>query len=91
MSIDRLSNREYYCIPPYRIGNKEVYWLVKLKIEEFRNKRKMNQQQLSKASGVPQPMISQIETGDVANPTIKTLHKLSVALKCTVDDLIEEE
>ena len=64
---------------------------VKLRIEEFRNKRKMNQQQLSKASGVPQPMISQIETGDVANPTIKTLYKLSVALKCTVDDLISEE
>jgi transcriptional regulator with XRE-family HTH domain len=64
---------------------------VKLRIEEFRNKRKMNQQQLSKASGVPQPMISQIETGDVANPTIKTLHKLATALKCTVDDLIEEE
>ena len=64
---------------------------MKLRIEEFRNKRKMNQQQLSKASGVPQPMISQIETGDVANPTIKTLHKLATALKCTVDDLIEEE
>lgn len=64
---------------------------MKLKIEEFRNKRKLNQQQLSKASGVPQPMISQIETGDVPNPTIKTLHKLATALKCTVDDLIEEE
>lgn len=51
----------------------------------------MNQRQLSDASGVPQPMISQIETGDVRNPTIGTLYKLASALKCTVDDLIEEE
>ena len=64
---------------------------MKFKVEEFRKRRRLNQQQLSSASGVPQPMISQIETGDVANPTIKTLHKLATALKCTVDDLIEEE
>lgn len=64
---------------------------MKFKVEEFRKRRRLNQQQLSSASGVPQPMISQIETGDVVNPTIKTLHKLATALKCTVDDLIEEE
>ena len=63
---------------------------MKIKLEEFRNRRRMNQQQLSKASGVPQPMISQIETGDVQNPTVKTLYKLAAALKCTVDDLIDE-
>lgn len=64
---------------------------MKFRLEELRNRRRLNQQQLSNASGVPQPMISQIETGDVQNPTIKTLHKLATALKCTVDDLIEEE
>lgn len=64
---------------------------MKIKLEEFRNKRKLNQRELSDASGVPQPMISQIETGDVPNPTIKTLYRLAAALKCTVDDLIEEE
>ena len=63
---------------------------MKIRLEELRNRRKLNQQQLSAASGVPQPMISQIETGDVQNPTIKTLHKLANALKCTVDDLIDE-
>lgn len=64
---------------------------MKIRLEEFRNRRKLNQRQLSDASGVPQPMISQIETGDVSNPTIKTLHRLATALKCTVDDLIEED
>ena len=64
---------------------------MKIRLEELRNRRRMNQRQLSDASGVPQPMISQIETGDVRNPTIGTLYKLAAALKCTVDDLIEEE
>lgn len=63
---------------------------MKIKLEEFRNRRRMNQHQLSKASGVPQPMISQIETGYVQNPTVKTLYKLAAVLKCTVDDLIDE-
>lgn len=64
---------------------------MKFRLEELRNRRKFNQQQLANASGVPQPMISQIETGDVKNPTVKTLYKLATALKCTVDDLIEED
>ena len=63
---------------------------MKIRLEEIRNRRKMNQRQLSDASGVPQPMISQIETGDLPNRTIKTLYRLASALKCTVDDLIED-
>lgn len=64
---------------------------MKIRLEEVRNKRRLNQQQLSTASGVPQPMISQIETGEVKNPTIKTLYRLATALKCTVDDLIDAD
>lgn len=64
---------------------------MRIKVEEFRNKRRLNQRELSDASGVPQAMISQIETGDVKNPTIKTLYRLAAALKCTVDDLVDEE
>ena len=64
---------------------------MKIRLEEIRTKRKLNQRELSDASGVPQPMISDIESGNVKNPTIKTLFKLSSALKCTVDDLIVEE
>ena len=64
---------------------------MRILLEEFRIKRKLNQRELSEASGVPQAMISQIETKDVKNPTIKTLYKLSSALKCTVDDLVEDD
>lgn len=63
---------------------------MKIKVEEYRKRRKLNQAQLSKLSGVPQPMISMIETGSVPNPSINTMHRLASALKCTVDDLIEE-
>lgn len=64
---------------------------MRVRLEEFRNKRKLNQRQLSEASGIPQPMISQIETGFVRNPTVETMYKLATALKCTVDDLIDAD
>lgn len=64
---------------------------MKIKVEEYRKRRKLNQAQLSKLSGVPQPMISMIETGSVPNPTIGTMSRLANALRCTVDDLIEDE
>lgn len=64
---------------------------MKILLEEYRRKRKLNQSELSKLSGVPQPMISQIETEDVKNPTVGTLAKLARALRCTVDDLIDDD
>ena len=63
---------------------------MKILLEEFRKKRKLNQAELSKLSGVPQPMISEIENGIVKNPTVGTLCKLARALRCLVDDLVEE-
>ena len=64
---------------------------MKIKLEEYRKKRKLTQAQLAKISGVPQPMISMIESKSVPNPTIGTIYKLASAMKCTTDDLIEEE
>lgn len=63
---------------------------MKILLEEYRKKRRLNQRELSDLSGVPQPMISEIETASVKNPTVFTLVKLARALRCTVDDLIEE-
>ena len=64
---------------------------MKIKLEEYRLRRKLTQTQLAVISGVPQPMISMIERKTVPNPTIETVYKLAAALKCTVDDLIVEE
>lgn len=63
---------------------------MKILLEEYRKKRKLNQYELSDLSGVPQPMISEIETEKVKNPTVGTLYKLARALRCLVDDLLEE-
>ena len=64
---------------------------MRVNLEAMRKRRNLNQRELADRSGVPQPMISMIERGVVPNPQINTMHKLAVALKCTVDDLIEED
>lgn len=64
---------------------------MQILLEEYRTKRGMSQGELSKRSGVPQPMISEIETGTVKAPRVTTLYKLAEALRCTVDDLIRAE
>lgn len=64
---------------------------MKVLLESMRKRRNLNQRELSDRSGVPQPMISEIERGIVRNPQIGTMYKLARALKCTVDDLIEND
>ena len=60
-------------------------------LREMLTRRGWTQKELSDRSGVPAPMISQIITGDVKFPRVDTLYKLASAMRCTVDDLIEEE
>lgn len=62
-----------------------------VQLKAMREKRNLNQRELAERSGVPQPIISQIEIGLVKAPRIDTLVKLAKGLKCTVDDLIEED
>ena len=61
---------------------------MRVLLESMRKRRNLNQRELSERSGVPQPMISEIERGIVQ---IGTMWKLARALKCTVDDLIETD
>lgn len=60
-------------------------------LQKMREKRKMTQEELSKASGVKQQTISAIESKKNKAPRADTLYFLAKALKCTTDDLIEEE
>ncbi len=64
---------------------------MKTNLKEIRTKRAMTQAELSARSGVPQPVICEIETGKTADPAGSTLYKLSRALRCTMEDLIQEE
>lgn len=63
---------------------------MRIILEDFRSRRNLTQAQLARRSGIPQPIISQIETEVVKNPGVKTLAALARALRCTVDDLIDE-
>ena len=60
-------------------------------LRRMREKRRMTQAELSALSGVSQQAISKIESGERPNPGAFTLYKLARALKCTVDDLIEDD
>lgn len=50
----------------------------------------ISQRKLSAMSGVPQPIISDIENGKTKSPTVDTAIKLSKALGCTVEELVSE-
>jgi putative transcriptional regulator len=69
--------------------NSDTY-LKKLgaKIVQIREKKKMTQYKLAKEIFTDQSNLARIEDGKV-NPTVKTLIKISTALKCRVKDFFE--
>ena len=60
-------------------------------LQKLRKKRHITQQELSVSSGVRQQVISKIERGKTISPGVDVMHRLAKALRCTVDDLIEED
>lgn len=56
----------------------------------IRERSGYSQRKLSMLSGVPQPIISDIENGKTKSPTVDTAIKLAKALGCTVEDLVSE-
>ena len=64
---------------------------MRIALEDMRRKRRPSQVQLARLSGIPQAMIRNIESGKARSPRVDTLAKLATALKCTVDDLIEDD
>ena len=61
------------------------------KLKKIRTMCGMTQAELSARSGVPQPVICEIETGKTADPAGSTLYKLARALRCAMEDLIVQE
>ena len=50
-----------------------------------------SQAELARISGVPQPMISMIISGETRDPRLSTMTKLAKALRCAVEDLMDTE
>lgn len=63
--------------------------MIKLKIKEYREQKKLSYRQLEILSGVSRTMISNIEKGK-RNPTIDILDRLAQGLRISIHDLIEE-
>ena len=52
-------------------------------------RRNLTQAELSTRAGLSQPLICNIETGDINDPKLSTMLKLSQALRCDVYDLVD--
>lgn len=62
------------------------------KLKRIRENQKISQSKLSEVSGVNLPMIQKYEQGvkDINKAQAITLHKIAQALKCNIEDLLEE-
>ena len=60
-------------------------------VAKLREKAGISQQELGRLSGVPQGVISTIESGATKHPRTDTAAKLARALGCTIDELLGEE
>ena len=58
------------------------------KIKEYRTKLNLTQEELAVKAKIPYTTLVKIESGQVKNPTVKTLKKIATALDITVDNLL---
>lgn len=56
------------------------------KIAEFRKKKGLSIDDLSRKSGVPKGTLSKISAGITKNPNLETLKSIARALECSLDD-----
>ena len=59
-------------------------------IKKRRMLQGIKQKDLAKQANISAPYLSELEDGK-KNPSIVTLQKLAAALKCTMDELLEDE
>lgn len=58
-----------------------------VRLRELRTRRRMTQQELADAAGLAGPYVSDMERG-LKVPSLTTLLRLSLALKCKVAELV---
>jgi transcriptional regulator with XRE-family HTH domain len=60
-------------------------------LRSLRAGKSFTQEQLAERSGLTQPTISQLETGQRTSTTLATLQQLADGLECSVEDLVRDE
>lgn len=63
--------------------------MISENIKKIRKKKGISQDKLSKLADVTLTTLTKIESGANANPTVKTMQKISKALGVGVDDLLK--
>lgn len=61
---------------------------LSLKMNYFKKKLKLTNDQIAEKSGIPVQTIARISSGRTQNPNLKTLRQLTKVFDCTLDDLI---
>ncbi len=61
-----------------------------LRLKEARERKNVKQSELARLIGVSQAAICKFETGEI-NPSLETLVKISLALECPLDELVDKE
>jgi len=69
----------------------ERAWDIAFQIRELREKRGLTQTQLAALAGTSQPNIARIENADYQGYTLKTLDKVTQALKAQVEVIVIPE
>lgn len=58
------------------------------KIKNYRTQLGLTQEELAIKAKIPYTTLIKIESGQVKNPTVRTLKKIATALDITVDNLL---
>ncbi len=66
-------------------------WDIAFQIKVLREKRGLTQKELAEKAGISQPNIARIESADYQSYTLKTLEKVTGALKARVDVIVVPE
>lgn len=59
-------------------------------IKRYRGLLGWSQEKLAQKAGVTYSALSKIEAGYHTDPRVRTVQKIAIALKVTIDDLMEE-
>lgn len=67
--------------------NWKGYYILKIRVRELREYRKLSRYRLAKLSGVNDSTLQMIENSENPNPTFKIMCKIADALEVSLDDL----
>lgn len=75
---------------PHKSGLSDLLVNIGINTKRFRKLKKMTQQELAYQCDMDKSSVSNIERLDYCNVTICSLVRLSIALECKVEDLMQK-